>query len=208
MSELWSRRNVIATLIVGILTCGVTVALFFFDNWGQEIGTQTIESSESSEPSRPTVSISSIHVSDVAMDVPAAFEIGIQVSGTTDLPARNMNVTLDFGRAEIQVCGYTPREAVRKIVNEDKSYRRLEVAELRQEETLHIRCLISTPTFKKVAIEGGNIFRGRSIDFAQYRSSLLSEPIGFWRGLGRFFVVFLSIMLCFKIVGLLFPNFS
>ena len=149
MSERWSRRNVIATLVVGVLTCAVTVALFFFDNWAQEIGTQTVESSEPSETSLPTVSISSIHVSDVAMDVPAVFEIAIQVDGTSDLPARGIDVTLDFGRAEIQVCGYTPRGTVGKIVNEDKSYRRLEVAELRQEETLYIRCLISTPEFKK-----------------------------------------------------------
>ena len=208
MSERWSRRNVIATLVVGVLTCAVTVALFFFDNWAQEIGTQTVESSEPSETSLPTVSISSIHVSDVAMDVPAVFEIAIQVDGTadSDVPARGIDVTLDFGRAEIQVCGYTPRGAVGENVNEDKSYRRLEVAELRQEETLYIRCLISTPVFKKVSVEGGNISRGRSIDFAEYRSTLLSEPIGFWTGLGRVFVVFLSIMLCFKIIGFLFPD--
>ena len=117
-----------------------------------------------------------------------------------------MGVALDFGRAVIQVCGYTPRSAVANFVNEDKSYRRLEVAELRQEETLYIRCLISTPVFNKIVIEGGNISRGSTIDFAQYRATLLSEPIGFWERLGRGFVIFLSIVLCLKIIGFCFND--
>ena len=212
MNELWSRRNVIATLVVGLLTCAVTLAVYFFDNRKQEIGTKTTGSTASSETSSktslPTVSISSIHISDVAMDVPAVFEMGIEVDGFSSLPARDINVTMDFGRAEVQVCGYAPKGAVRNFINEDKSYRRLEVAQLRPEETLYIRCLISTPEFKKVAIEGRNIKSGRSMDFAQYKASLLGKPLGFWGNLGRFFVIFISIMLCFKIIGFLFPNFS
>lgn len=206
MNELWSRRNVIATIVVGLLTCAVTLALYFYDNRKQEIGSKTTGTSDSSKTSLPSVSISSIHISNVAMDVPAVFELGIEVDGYSRLPAQDINVTLDFGRAEVQECGYTPKGSVRNFIDEDKSYRRLEVAQLRKEETLYIRCLISTPEFKKVAIEGRNINRGRSIDFAQYKASLLDKPIGFWGGLGRFFAIFISAMLCFKIIGFLFPH--
>ena len=208
MSERWSRRNVIATIVIGLLTCTVTVALFFLDGWNHEIGTQTAKPSDTQETSLPTVSISSIHLSEIAMNVPAAFEMGIEVGGTSDLSAEGMHVILDFGRAEVQICGYSLTGAVRDVVRDDKSYRKFEVSQLRQEETLYIRCLLSTPVFKKIAIEGGNILRGRTIDYAQYTSTLISEPIGFWGGLGRFFVVFLTIMMCFKIIGFLFPNFS
>ena len=206
-SELWSRRNVIATVAVGLLSCVVTATLYFVDFRTQEIGTQTtIESSESSEESSATVSISSIHLSTVALDVPAAFEMEVQVQGSSRFSAHDINVILDFGRAEIEGCGYSPKGAVRTIVEEDKSYRRLEVTELRPQEKLYIRCLLSSPVFEKVAVEGGNISIKRSIDFAQYQASLLSEPLGFWSWLGRLFVIFLLIMLCLKIIGYLFPD--
>ena len=206
MSEHWSRRNVIATIIIGLLTIAVTLGIFLFDSRDQEIGIQTDASSESSITTSPTISISSIHVSEVAMDIPAAFELGIQVGGSTNLAAHDIDVILDFGRAEIEVCDYTPARAVMNVVAEDKSHRRLEIEELRQEEKLYIRCLISSPVFDQVIISGGNISQGISIDFEQYQASLLSEPVGFWVGLGYFFVIFFTAMFCFKIIGFLFDK--
>ena len=70
----WSRRGVIAVIILGLLGIFVSVALFIYRDENQEIPTETIESSEAPKGS-PTVSISSIHVSEVAMDVAAAFEL-------------------------------------------------------------------------------------------------------------------------------------
>lgn len=204
MSERWSRRNVFVTLVVGLLAAAVPLGIYIHDFQSREIGTQIIESSETSETSLPTVSISSIHVSEVALDIPAVFEMGIQVDGTSNLSAQDLEVILDFGRAETEICGYTPKSAVIKVINDDKSYRRLEIAELGQKEKLYIRCFINLPIFEKVTIKGGNIFGTKSIDFEQYQVNLQSEPIGFWRGLGVFFVIFFSAMFCFKVVGFLF----
>ena len=208
MSKRWNRRNVIAIIFVGVVT-GIVVPLgiYFYDNREQEIGTPTTKSSVSSDDSLPTISISSIYVSDVAMDVPAVFEIGVEVGGVSNLPARKLNVILDFGRAEVQVCDFTPKQAIKNFTNDDKSYRRLEIEELRQEETLHIRCLISSPEFKKVVVEGTGIHRGISIDFAEYQANLFDEPIGFWSGLWRTFIAFLVAMICLKIIGLVLRNF-
>ena len=207
MSERWKRRKFIAKIVVGILTCTVPLGLYFYDNREQEIGTPVTESSESSESSDdslPTVSISSIYVSDVAMDVPAVFEIAVEVGGVSNQPARKLNVILDFGRAEVQVCDFTPKQAIRKFIEDDKSYRRLEIEELRQGETLYIRCLISSPEFKRVVVEGTGIFRGISIDFAEYQANLFDEPIGFWSKLFRVFIAFLVAMLCLRIFLLVF----
>ena len=68
------------------------------------------------------------------MDIPAAFELGIQAGGRTNLAARDVDVALDFGRAEIEICDYTPEPAVTNVVAEDRSHRRLEIEELQQEE--------------------------------------------------------------------------
>ena len=108
------------------------------------------------------------------------------------------NVILDFGRAEVQVCGFTPNHAIKTIVNDDRNYRRLEITELRKNESLYIRCLISSPEFKKVVIEGGNIFSGKSIDFSEYQASLLSKPsnpLGFWSSIWRAIVIFVVVMI-------------
>ena len=124
------------------------------------------------------------------MDIPAAFELGIQAGGRTNLAAHDVDVVLDFGGAEIEVCDYTPEPAVTNVVAEDKSHRRLEIEELQQEEKFHIRCLISSPVFDQVIISGGNIDRGISIDFAQYQASLVSEraeSVGFWPRVRLFF---------------------
>ena len=138
------------------------------------------------------------------MDIPAVFELGIQVGGRTNLAAHDVDVALDFGRAEIEVCDYTPEPAVTNVVAEDKSHRRLEIEELQQEGKLYIRCLISSPVFDQVIIGGGNIDRGISIDFEQYQASLLSGRPGFWTGLGYVWVITFSIMFWFKIGRFLF----
>ena len=122
MSVNWTRRNVIATVIVGIVTVVVSAAIYFLESENREIPTETVESPEASEVS-PRVLISSVHVSAVAMDVPAAFELEIQARGISSIPARNVNVVLDFGRAEIEVCGYAPKYLVTNVVGQDK-YRR------------------------------------------------------------------------------------
>ena len=201
-----------ATIFVGILSLAGTLAIFFFDSQEQEIGTQTDAapevssdtSSESSITTLSTISIFSIHVSEVAMDIPAVFELGMQVGAFADSAARNVDVTLDFGRSEIEVCDYTPTWAVTNVVAEDKSHWSLEIGELQQGEKLHIRCLISSPVFDQVLISGGNIRSSRSIDFEQYRASLLSKPGGFWTNFGHFFVIFFTGVFCFKIIGFLF----
>lgn len=208
MSERWSRRNVIATIVVGLLSCIVTLVATLVvtlnNDQEKEIGTPITKSSESPKEAPPTVSITSIYVSDVAMDIPAVFEIGVEIGGFSNQPARNFNVMLDFGRAEVQVCGFTPKHAIKTIVNDDRNYRRLEITELRKNESLYIRCLISSPEFKKVVIEGGNIFRTRSIDFSEYQASLLpkssnpsnpSNELGFWGYLWRAIVVFIVVMI-------------
>ena len=206
MNEYWAKHNVVATLGVGLLSIAITLLLFFVESREHEIGTQTIESSESSETSLPTVSISSIHVSEVTLDIPAVFEMAIQVGGASNLSARDIDLILDFGRAEIEVCDYMPKSAVTHVVDEDKSYHRLEIAELRQEEKFYIRCLISSPVFENVIIKGGNTRSTRSIDFEQYQANLQSGPFGFWQGLGVFFVLFFSAIFCLKVIGFMFPN--
>ena len=209
MSDLWSRRNVIATTLVGLLTCTVTLAIFLFGRRDQEIGTQvdrTDASSESSTTTSPSVSIVSMYVSEVAMDIPASFELGIQAGGATNLAVQDIRVILDFGKAEIEDCDYVPEQVVANIVSADKGYRHLQIGELQQRETLHIRCLISSPVFNQVIIAGGNIYSDVSIDFEQYQERQRSESGGFWIGLFYFFVIFFTIMFCLKSIGFLFPR--
>lgn len=206
MSDYWAKRNVVATIAVGLLTSAIALWIFLNESREHEIGTQTIESSESSETSLPTVSISSIHVSEVTLDIPAVFEMGIQVSGTSNLSARDIDLILDFGKAEIEVCDHMPKSVVTHVVDEDKSYHRLEIAELRQKEKFYVRCLISLPVFENVIIEGGNTRSNTSIDFEQYQANLQSKLLGFLRGLGVFFLLFFSTVFCLKFLGIMFPN--
>ena len=64
----------------------------------------------------------------------------------------------------------------------------------------------SPPVFDQVIVNGGNIDRGRSIDFEQYQASLLSESVGFWTVLGRVVAIFFAIVLCIKSTRVLFPD--
>ena len=207
MSDRWSRRNVIATIVVGLLTCAVTVGIYIFKSPEKEIGTQVVNPERPSKHSSPYIAISSIHISNVAMDVPAVFEMELEVVGSINVPAKDIIVTLDFGRSEIKECGYFPRQNIKTLMKEDKNYRRLEILEIRQDEKFYIRCIVNQPIFDKVAIGGGNLLSTRSITFSQYLDIEMGDSIGFWGGLFRAFVIFLSFMLCFKIVGFLFPNF-
>ena len=209
MSDLWSRRNVIATIVFGILTCAVTLGVFWFGSQDQEIGTQVDRigaSPDSSTTRSPTISIVSIHVSEVAMDIPAAFELGIQAGGATNVAVQNIRVILDFGRAEIEDCDYTPEQSVTNVVAEDNGYLHLQIGELQQEETLHIRCLTSYPVFDQVIITGGNITNDVSIDFEQYQASRRPESGRFWIRLFYFFVIFFTAIFCLKTIGFLFPR--
>ncbi|MCY4503520.1 MAG: hypothetical protein OXE57_18415 [Alphaproteobacteria bacterium] len=196
----------IATIVVGLLTCAVTVGIYIFQSPGKEIGTQVINSEKPSKKPSPDISISSIHISSVAMDVPAAFEMELEVDGSASEPAKDIIITLDFGRSEIRECGYVPRQNIKTLMEEGKNYRRLKIVEIQQDEKFYIRCIVSQPIFDRVAIGGGNLLSTRSITFSQYLDMDMDGSIGFWGGLFRAFVIFLSVMLCFKIVGFLFPN--
>lgn len=199
-SERWTRRNVYATVIIGLLGCTVTLIVFFWDS--QDHGTDTTEVPPgSSEPGKPTILISSLHVSEIAMDIPAAFELGIQVGGRTDLPAREVNIILNFGRAEIEACDYAPKRSAASVISEDKSHHQIQIEELRQEEKFYVRCLISSPVFDQIIVTGSNINDGgKSIEFEQYHESLLLKSVkseGFWTVLGKSLVVGFFILLGF-----------
>ena len=141
------------------------------------------------------------------MDIPAVFEVAIEVGGVSNLPARDLSVILDFGRAEVETCSYSPKKAVRLFVEDDKSYRRLEIEEVKQQERLYVRCLLSSPYFEKVVIEGGNLRSGISTDFDRYRASLESEGVGFWGAIWRAVAVLFIVLFCFKVIGIMFPSF-
>ena len=165
----WSRRGVIAVVIVGLLGILVPVALFFYGTGEKEIPTKTVESLKAPKGS-PRISISSIHLSQVAMDVAAAFELVIQADSISNIPVRETSVILDFGRAEVESCGYVPKRVIAKVFDEDKSHRRFKIAELGPEEKLYIRCLISSPVFSQVLISGGNVFAEKSMNFDAYKN--------------------------------------
>ena len=199
MNVNWPKRNVIATTIIGVLTCTVTFIAYILNSQDQDVDTQTVAPQNSIEKQFQTVSIISIHVSEVAMAIPAAFELGVQVGGISNIAAQDFDIILDFGRAEIDVCDYTPNSVVTNVVENDKNHRRFGIAELQQNEKLYIRCLISSPVFEQVIITGENIRRGTSINFHQYQTSLRSEPNespSFWAFLGYCFVIFFSFVFC------------
>ena len=209
MTERWSRRNVYATIVVGLLGTATTVGVFFYDSGSQDIGTETESSSiddtdESS--SAPRISIASIHVSEAAMEVPSVFEVSIEVGGLGAPPVSGTDVIIDFGIAEVETCGYTPTRAVQAFISADANSRKLTIGMLQTGERLHIRCLLNAPFFDQILVQGGNIFSGRSITFAEYQASLMSDSPGFWARLGYIFVSLLFIIFCFKIIGLAFPN--
>ena len=210
VGEKWPRRNFIVGICAIVVPCVVAVGLYLHGGApSQEVGPQNEEApSESSEPSSPRVEISSLRVSKVAMDIPEVFEMEVEVISVMNVAvARDFKVILDFGRAEIDVCDYTPKRAVTKAVAEDKRYWRLEILELRKNEELHIRCLISLPEFNQVIIEGGNLFGGdKAITFEQYRTNLRSKPNDssiLWVIAGYVLGVLLFLILCALLIRLL-----
>ena len=204
----WARRNVIATIIVGLLGIAAPLGIYLDSSRQEDVQEKEIstQEDESSEPSQPRISISSIHVSEVAMDIPAAFELELHVGGFTSLAVHDIDVVLDFGRAEIEVCDYTPEVAVTNVLAEDKSHRRIKIEKLQQEEKFYIRCLITSPVFNRVIINAGNIDNPVSMDFEQYQSRQRygAKGVGFWTVIGRCTGLFFIIILCAKMFRWLF----
>ncbi len=198
----WARRNVIATIVVGLLGVSAPLGIYFYSSRYENVQEKEIstQEDETSEPSKPRISISSIHVSEVAMDIPAAFELEIHVGSFTNLAVHDIEVILDFGRAEIDVCDYTPETVVTNVLAEDKSHRRIAIEKLQQKEKFYIRCLITSPVFNQVIINAANIDRSVSMDFEQYQSRQRHglEEVGFWTVIGRCTALFFIFMLCVK----------
>ena len=179
LNAIWTRRNVVVTAIVGTIAVGVPIFVYLDESKVREIPTETSESPKATKES-PTVSVSSIHVSAVAMDVPAAFELEIKGSGVSNIPVQNMNVVLNFGKAEVESCGHSPKQLVTSVLGEDKSHRRYKIDKFGQNETLHIRCIISSPTFDQVVISGENLRSSHSIDFSHYQNFMSDTKMPFW----------------------------
>ena len=205
VGEKWFRRQFIVGILALLVPFVVAVAPYFLEDvQEQSVEPQDAASSEPSdalepsETSLPRVEISWLHVSKVALDIPAAFELEIQNTSLSRMSAHDIKVILDFGRAEVDVCGYTPKQSV-IVVARDPSYQSLEIVKLRQHEKLYIRCLISSPVFNQISIAGDKIRSDGPMDFQQYQESL-SIPRGFWMKFwddqGRNFVGLLFMIFC------------
>ena len=210
MTERWSQRNVYATVVIGLLGVATSLGVFLLDSNGEDLGKETELSSigDSDEaPDAPRISITSIHISDAAMDVPAVFEVSIEAGGLGDQPVSGTDVVFDFGRAEVETCGYTPTRSVQAFISSDINSRKLTIDTLQAGENLNFICLLNAPFFDQVFVQVGNIFSGRSITFAEYQESLVSDRPSFWAILGYIFVSILFIINCLpKIIGLSFSN--
>jgi len=187
---------------MGIITVVASVGLYLHDRSDPDIGSD-VNVSKSADGESPSIRISSVYLSEVAMSVPAFFELSIQPQLA---PAFGTELILDFGRSEVDVCGYTPMRYVENVETTDKNYRRFKIAQLGKDEKFYVRCIISAPFFSQVIIQGGNINIAKSLTFAEYQASVSGPSIGFWPGLGYFFVIFFTAMLCLKIIGFLFDS--
>ncbi len=124
------------------------------------------------------------------MEIPSVFELIVRVGSIHDVMAKELIITLDFGRATVDACDYVPNLSITNVTNDDINRRRLEIAELGSNENFYIRCLISLPVFEQVMISGKNISRNVSLSYEQFQSR--EDPkhqIGFWTFLWRSIVV-------------------
>ena len=125
------------------------------------------------------------------------------------MAAHDIDIILDFGRAEIEACDYTPGAVVSNVSAEDKSHRRIQIEALNQEEKFYIRCLLSSPVFNQVIITGGNIDSSVTMGFKQYQERWIrlrseSTEVGFWTIMFRITAIFFIFIFCVKIVYWLF----
>ena len=180
MSIDWSRRNVFVTFFVGFATIGVTLGIYWYSSTQNELGTTiepaAVDSGTRSEIRNPTVSFADVYLSPVALAVPSVFEMWIEVHSVDGVPVIDADFVLDFGRSEVVQCNYSPSVAMTRLTSDDKSYRRFVINELNDNERLYLRCLISSPVFYEILVQGGNLGTGRSLSFDQYQANQIREP--------------------------------
>ena len=204
MSEIWARRTFIWKILLGLATVATPFIIHRLTWDDKEIGTTTQINSNSSQSGLPTIRIDSVYVSQVSMDVPGVFELSIRGDQNSDI--HNIQVMMDFGRAEIDHCGYAPKSSVQSIVADDRSYRRIEIDKIRPLEKFYIRCQIDPPLFEQVVVTAPDISRNISVSFDEYQASLESDSAGFWQVLGYIIAIFMAGALFIKFCSLLFPD--
>ena len=190
MSKKWTRRGVIASIIGTILTCAISLWVYLNDSNIAKPYVANHETSTKDRQDTQTVSIASIYVSKVPMDIPSVFELTIQVGSIHNVMAKELVISLDFGRATVDTCDYIPNLSTTNITNDDNNRRRLEIAELGSKEKLYIRCLISLPIFEQVLISGENISHNVSLSYKEFQNrENPNYQIGFWTFLWRSIIV-------------------
>ena len=162
-----AKYGLIGAIVAALIAGAVTLFVHFDKSPNGSRLAESVISEKKDEKQKPriTVNIIDTFVTPVAFEGPAYFYTEIQASG--DEAARDMLISLDFGKASATKCEIKPKSILGSS-EESKGLYRFNVKQLNKHESIYIACNLTLPSFNQILVTGGNLTSESKLTYEIY----------------------------------------
>lgn len=174
-----TKVGIIATVLVGLVTAGVTLYTHFDSQALVAEPTISKGAEPTDENKSANVSIKEVLLTPVDFEIPSSFYLELENGGL--LVARDIQVVIDFGESKVETCAFRPNDKSNMEVNGDEYVVKIDIKELMKNESFYVNCLTSSPMFKKILVGGGNIGIDKELTWTSYKEQRSGGELSGWR---------------------------
>ena len=163
-------------ILAALITGAVGLYIHYDGNLEQK---KTQESEERADQSKDTanLTISNVYLPPVNTSIESVFFA--EVKNNSLNTAKDLEVKLDFGEANISKCETLPNNEFKGNESFTSSIVSFSVEKLERKDSFYIYCFISHPVFKSLLITGSNLFSNELLSYENYHPIEANKESGF-----------------------------
>lgn len=166
MEEKSAKYGLIGTIIAAIIA-GAIALYIHNDTKSEQQKNAEIEKKANKSKDTANVTISNVFMPEINTKIESSFFMKISNNSLND--AKNLNVKINFGEAEIVKCETQPINIFQENQNYDSSIISFDVQSINKKDKLYVYCLTSLPIFDSILITGSNLFQNEQYTYEQYK---------------------------------------
>lgn len=167
MEEKSAKYGLIGTIIAAIIA-GAIALYIHNDTKSEQQKIAEIEKKANKSKDTANLTISNVFMPEINTKIESSFFMKISNNSLND--AKNLNVKINFGEAEIVKCETQPINIFQENQNYDSSIISFDVQSINKKDKLYVYCLTSLPIFDSILITGSNLFQNEQYTYKQYKS--------------------------------------
>jgi len=171
-----AKYGLIGAIIAALIT-GAIALYIHFDTTTEQEKIAAIEKKADKSKETANLTISNVFLLEINTKLESPFFV--KISNNSLMDAKNLNIKVNFGEAEVFKCETQPINVFNKNQTFESSIISFHIQDLKRKDTMYIYCLTSLPTFDSILITGSNLFQNEKYTYKQYKIQNTKSNSGF-----------------------------